>query len=133
MDRDSKYGLIAVSVLLVSGAVFGSYSYLANRTIEASSNQAADFVGRGVPLKAGWNDFTNGKWSITTDSAIVGINGSLMSVSDATERGIISQITAEDGKLVLGQNAVEIAAEMKFAVNVTDTTNSPAIFIQTKE
>lgn len=134
MDRDSKYGLIAMGTLLVAGLGFGGYAYMSSQTIEASfASRYQNLVSAGVPLKTGWNDFTNGRWSIDENSAIIGINGSLMSIKDATERGIITEVATQNGKVVLGRDASSIEPKAQFSVNVSDTTNAPAMFIQNRE
>ncbi len=133
MNKDSRYGLIALSVLLVVSAVFGGYVYLAqNQPIEASSVGVEDATDNSIPLKTGWNNFTNGAWSVTKESKIIGINGSLMSVSEATQRGIINEVAKNDGKEILGKNITKISPYDQFAIYATDTSLLPAVFIQTK-
>lgn len=134
MNKDSRYGLIALSALLVTSAVFGGYVYLAqNRPVEASGNLGGDYAtNNSIPLKVGWNNFTNGAWSVTKESRIVGINGSLMSISQTMQKGVVSQVAIGDGKQLLGKDISKIAPYAKFEIYATDITNSPAVFIQTK-
>lgn len=133
MNKDSRYALIALSVLMVVSAVFGGFVYLAqNQPIEASSVGIEDATNNSIPLKAGWNYFTNGAWSITEESKIIGINGSLMSIAEATQKGIINEIVKNDGKTILGKDFSRIEPNEKFAIYATDIALLPAVFIQNK-
>lgn len=133
MEKDSKYALIAIIALFAVSAVFGGYVYLAQKQpIEASSNASGPaLIGDPIPLKMGWNDLENGKFSITLKSKIIGINGSLMSVQSAIDKGIISQVATQDKSKVLGKQISKIEAKSDFSIYAVDIGQSPAFYVQT--
>lgn len=130
MNKDSRYGLIALTSLFVASAAAGGFIYMSNNRISASTDQTVQTISNAIPLQAGWNYFTNGVWTITSESEIIGINGSLIPVSKAQERGIIGRITSEDGKMVLGVNTSNILANSKFIIEAKDISTSPKVYIQ---
>jgi len=131
MDKSTRYSIVALVVLFVSSAMIGSYVYFANQNqVSASTEVPTEPISSSVPLKVGWNYFTNGPKSVTLDSMIIGINGSLISIDEAKSRGILSKIVRTDDKAVLGESVSRIKPNEDFAILGVDISVAPAVFIE---
>jgi len=131
MEKNSKYALIAISVLIVGGVFVGVLVRNSTLSIQASSQvPTAVAPDLSTPLKQGANYFTNGPKTLTLDSPIIGISGSLISISDAKSRDIVDYVARESDGKILGKGISKIAPGEKFIVGVRDISLSPAVYLE---
>jgi hypothetical protein len=131
MEKNSKYALIALSVLIVGVIFVGVLVRNSTLSIQASSQVPSEVIpDLSIPLKEGANYFTNGPKSITLESRIIGISGSLISIADAKQRGIVDYAARENDGKILGEGISKINPGEKFIVGVKDISLSPAVYLE---
>jgi hypothetical protein len=131
MEKNSKYSLIALSFLIVSVIFVGVLVEKSTLSIQANSQVPSEVIpDLSTPLKEGANYFTNGPKSITLESRIIGISGSLISIADAKQRGIVDYAARENDGKILGEEISKINPGEKFIVGVKDISLSPAVYLE---
>lgn len=127
MKNDRRLSFVALGVLVVAVCVVGFF-YIKNQKIDASSISSTVSTG-AIPLKAGWNDFTNTGYTLTFNSRIVRINGSLLTAREAIRRGIIEKIVVSGDNKTM-QDGDEIGPGGKFSVVALNIENTPEIYLE---
>lgn len=132
MDKNAKYSLIAVAVLLVA-----SVGVITLFSVEAStSNQAALPAINSAdldrtPLKQGWNTIT-AKWGFVLKTAEVEQNGVSNIVPVAQSLNIISEkiINVQDGRALGIENKISQGEQFEVYLNQANTSDSPAFIVK---
>ena len=126
--RSSTHSLIALGFLfaavLIVGVSMKSISTIQADTLSSSNDQNPNFLA----LAVGENQFV-ASTNIDMESEIIGINGSLISLSEAKRRGIVESIYLFEGRKVLGSDLDKIETHQQFAILIGDISVSPTIYL----
>jgi len=125
--QNRNYTILSLGLLAVAVVVVGSYAYLSRPQVSADikTSQQTEFYS----LKKGWNYFTAGNQIINADSRIISINGSLISLDKARERGIVGEISLIKDDKIIARNVEMVTAGGSFAVYVEDIGQNPQIYL----
>lgn len=132
MDKNTRYSLIAVAVLLLASA--GVATLL---SVEASSNnEMAPVVLSSndddrTPLKQGWNTIT-AKWDFVLKTAEIKQNGASNIIPVAKSLNVISDkiINVQDGRTLGNENTIQQGQQIEVYLNKANSSDSPAIILK---
>lgn len=127
--KNRLYTGISLAVLTLAVISVSSYAYFYESKISAdveTDSQEADFIS----VKKGWNYFYSGNYIINSESRIISINGRLISIKEALDRGIIKKIgLAKDGTII--KDGVDvIPAGSEFALFFEDISANPQVYLE---
>lgn len=125
--KNRVFTLVSIGALSLAVAIVGSYVYLTNPQVSADINESQN--AGFYTAKKGWNYFTAGASYINEESRIISVNRSLISIADAKNRGIISEVSlVEDGKMV-SRDVGFVSSGEDFAVLFNDISLSPEVYL----
>ncbi len=125
--KNRIFTIMSISFLAVAAATVGVYAYysLPQVTADVETEPASEFIS----VRKGWNYFNSGNRIIDLDSRIISINKSLISLKEARERGIISEINLiKDGK-ILSSGVNKIPAKSDFSLYFKDIGVDPQVYL----
>lgn len=126
-SNNRVFTLVSVGALSLAVAVIGSYVYFTNPQVTADTEESASTSF--YTAKKGENYYTARGEYINEQSRIISINRSLISIAQAKNRGIISEINLiKDGKIV-SRDVGMVPAGSDFAILFDDISLNPEVYL----
>lgn len=127
--KNRFYTGISLAVLALAVISVGSYVYFQESKISADveeDSQEGDFIS----VKKGWNYFYSGNYIINSESRIISINGRLISIKEALDRGIIKKIGLTKNDTIIKDNVNVVPAGSEFALFFEDISTNPQVYLE---
>jgi len=121
--RSSKLSLYAVLTLLIASLVV--LVVLRQQANVNASSEGSQLIAHSVPFKVGDNKITSVR-PLDLSQRIIGLNGSLITIKQAKQRGIIDGVFDENGNELNEMHLLSTNAS--FIIKVRDISSSPALF-----
>lgn len=121
--KSAKLSLWAVIVLLVASLVV--LVTLNQQTKISANTQNDQIIPHSIPFKVGDNTIVLPR-SLDLSQRIIGLNGSLITLEDAKQRGIIEGAFDENGNELDSSHLLSSGAS--FIIKVKDISSTPALF-----
>ena len=119
----SKLSLYAILALLIASLVV--YIVLHEQAKVNASSQGNQLIPHSVPFKIGDNKVTSVR-PLDLSQRIIGLNGSLVTIEEAKQRGIIEGVFDENGNEL--DEVHLLSSNASFIIKVKDISSSPALF-----
>ena len=127
MTKSSRYSLIALVVLVVVAVGVGVYYFNSINSEKVSADVMGGSSGSVAvyPLKNGWNELQNGAKSLTFNSSVIQVGGSRLTLYEAQQLEIVSEVRLLENNLALGKDIQQIAPLDKFEIYVKSISQTP--------
>lgn len=130
-ELNRSYSLASIAVLVIAIFTVSIFVYFNNGVdADTSTKYRSSEQTVFLPLKKGDNIYKVNGQIITSESRLISINGSLISLSKATERGIVDSLVVTNSGKILGEEIEAIYPGEEINVIVKDISFNPQLYLQ---
>jgi len=122
-QTSSKLSFYSVAALLV--VALGVWGVMSWQSKISASSEGDEFITKSIPFKVGDNE-VNLDRSLDLSGRIIGLNGSLITIEEAKQRGIIEGVYNSKGQELDAKDL--LSPNSSFIIKVKDISSSPALF-----